>query len=200
MNAPRICRPISVRIGMFCRFGSLLLEPAGCGHRLADLRVHAAGFRIDQRRQRVDVGALQLGEAAPVEDQTRQMSCCAAPAPRALPRRSRRPRRARSASAPAAAASRTGSRASCFGEPMLNSSPASAKICRLRSAISRSTATACEASDAHVNAHAGAFDLGEDRDQRQLEIAIDRSQFVARSSAGRRRAASCSTRSARSPA
>ena len=35
-------------------------EPARRGHRLIERRVHAAGPRIDERRQRVDVGALEL--------------------------------------------------------------------------------------------------------------------------------------------
>ena len=43
------------------------------GDRLVEHRVHATGDRMHERRQRVDVGALQLGEAAPVEDQPRQV-------------------------------------------------------------------------------------------------------------------------------
>ena len=84
-------------------------QASGRGHRLADLRVHAAGLRIHQRRQRVDVGALQLRQAAPVEDEAadvvlrRQLL-------EHFDGRRRRARRARCASAPAAAASRTGSR------------------------------------------------------------------------------------------
>ncbi len=48
-------------------------QASGGGHRLVEHRVHAAGDRMDQRRQRVDVGALQLRQAAPVEDEARQV-------------------------------------------------------------------------------------------------------------------------------
>ena len=69
--------------------------------------------------------------------------------------------------------------ASCFGEPMLNSPPASAKICRLRSLSSRSSSDRLRRERLDVDADAGAFELGQDRHQRQFEIAIDRLQFVA---------------------
>ena len=45
MNARRISRPSGVRIGMFCRFGSLLLNRPVDGDRLVEAGVHAAGLR-----------------------------------------------------------------------------------------------------------------------------------------------------------
>ena len=42
-------------------------------HRLIEAGVHAAGLRMHQLRQRVDVGALQLHQAAPFEDLTGQL-------------------------------------------------------------------------------------------------------------------------------
>ena len=48
-------------------------QPAGCRNRLVERRVDAARVRVDQQRQRVDVGAFQLGERAPFENQTRQV-------------------------------------------------------------------------------------------------------------------------------
>ena len=73
MNARRISRPISVRIGMFCRFGIAARQPAGRGDRLVERGVDAAGLRIDQLRQRVDVGAFELCQRAPLENQPRQV-------------------------------------------------------------------------------------------------------------------------------
>ena len=103
-------------------------QPAGRGHRLVEAGVHAAGLRVHELRQRVDVGALQLHQRPPLENQARQVV-----RERQLlehfDRRRRRPRRAGPLQRPAAAACRTGSRDSCFGELMLNDSPASSKIC-----------------------------------------------------------------------
>ena len=79
----RISRPTSVRIGMFCRFGIAAAQTSGGGDRLVEAGVHAAGFRVDQLRQRVDVGALQLHQRRA----TRGPAAAArarAPAPRAL--------------------------------------------------------------------------------------------------------------------
>ena len=48
-------------------------QPAGGGDRLVEAGVHAAGDRMHELRQRVDVGALQLVQPAPVENQPRQL-------------------------------------------------------------------------------------------------------------------------------
>ena len=48
-------------------------EPPGRGHRLIERRVHAPGRRIHQRRQRVDVRALELLDAAPLQHEARQL-------------------------------------------------------------------------------------------------------------------------------
>ena len=62
MNARRIRRPSSVRIGMFCRFGSVRRQPAGGGDGLVERGVDAAvvGDRLEQA---VDRG-LELGHVA----------------------------------------------------------------------------------------------------------------------------------------
>jgi hypothetical protein len=80
MKASRMRRPSGVRIGMFCRLGSLRGQPAGDGHRLREAGVHAAGGRVDHARQLVGVGALELGQAAVLED-----AAAAAGSPRPVP-------------------------------------------------------------------------------------------------------------------
>ena len=57
---------------MFCRFGIAAAQPARRRHRLIERRVHAARGRIHQRGQRIDVRALQLLDAAPLEHERRQ--------------------------------------------------------------------------------------------------------------------------------
>ena len=57
---------------MFCRFGSLRAKPAGRGDDLIERGVNAAGRRVDHRRQRIDVGALELGVLAVLDDLRRQ--------------------------------------------------------------------------------------------------------------------------------
>src|SRR4029453_9671977 len=89
-NAPRISRPSSVRIGMFWRLGSLLLNlpvaatawlkqvgtgpaagfPSG-GH--VEGGVDARGLGVHELRQRVDIGAFELLQRAPLEDQPRHV-------------------------------------------------------------------------------------------------------------------------------
>ena len=66
-------RPSSVRIGMFCRFGSeLLRRPVAATAWLKQVWTRP-GRRVHELRQRVDVGALQLVQAAPFENQPRQL-------------------------------------------------------------------------------------------------------------------------------
>ena len=77
------------------------------GHRLVEAGVHATRGRVHELRQRVDVGALQLHQRAPLEHQSRQ-SRAQGRAPRAL----RTPSNAPSSSTCAAA------------------SPSSARACR----------------------------------------------------------------------
>ena len=64
-------------------------EPAGGGDRLVEGGVDAAGLGVDERRQRVDVGGLELLDRAVLEDLPRAARG-RAPAPRARPRRWRR--------------------------------------------------------------------------------------------------------------
>ena len=98
-------------------------QAAGGGHRLVEAGVHAAGLRVDQQRQRIDVGALQLLQAAPVQDQARQLvrlsassssTSTAVDAERVLPVFFSAGRFSRSNS----------TSPSCFGELTLNSIPA----------------------------------------------------------------------------
>ena len=48
-------------------------QAPGRRHRLVEARVHAAGFRVHELRQRVDVGAFQLHQPAPLENLPRQI-------------------------------------------------------------------------------------------------------------------------------
>ena len=66
-------RPSSVRIGMFCRLGSLEDSLPGVGGGHGEGRMHAPGPGIDVFDQGIGVGALQLGELAPVEHPRRQV-------------------------------------------------------------------------------------------------------------------------------
>ena len=72
MKARRILRPSSVRIGMFCRFGSDddSRPVGGRGERVAG--VHAMRRRIDVAGQRVGIGRFQLRHLPPVENLLRQ--------------------------------------------------------------------------------------------------------------------------------
>ena len=109
MNARRISRPSSVRIGMFCRFGSLLLRrPVAATAWLNDVCTRPV-CRVHELRQRVDVGALQLLQAAPLEHEARQL-VRQRQLLEHLDRRRDRARLAGALAAPAAAASRTGPR------------------------------------------------------------------------------------------
>ena len=72
MKARRILRPSSVRIGMFCRFGSDddSRPVGGRGQRVAG--VNAVRLGVDVARQRVGVGRAQLRHLPPVENLLRQ--------------------------------------------------------------------------------------------------------------------------------
>ena len=59
-NAERISRPSSVRIGMFCKFGSLELKRPVAATTWLNDRVHATGLRMNQLRQRIDVRSFEL--------------------------------------------------------------------------------------------------------------------------------------------
>ena len=72
MNAARMRRPSSPRIGMFCRFGSLELRRPVAAPVWLKLGVQPAGRGIDGRGQRVDVRRLQLRQRAVLEDLCRQ--------------------------------------------------------------------------------------------------------------------------------
>ena len=48
-------------------------QPPGGGDRLVEAGVHAAGLRVHELRQGVDVGALQLHQLAPLENLPRQV-------------------------------------------------------------------------------------------------------------------------------
>ncbi len=57
---------------MFCRLGSVDDSRPVAGHRLLERGVHPAGAGVDLADQRVGVGALQLGQLAPVQHLLRQ--------------------------------------------------------------------------------------------------------------------------------
>ena len=184
---------------MFCRFGSLLLSrPVAATAWLKQVCTRPVS-RVDELRQRVDVGALQLLQRAPLEDQPRQL-VRRAPAPRAL-----RPR---------------STRVFVFALRL------SAGSCSLSNRISRQLLRrvdvellAGQLEDLRaarrqllldvlrlrrerraVDPDAGALDGDEHRDQRQLERRVDARRALRCASSSRSAAASCSARSARSPA
>ena len=72
MKAERISRPSSVRIGMFCRLGSLELSRPVAATTWLNERVNAARLGVDHRRQRVDVRAFELRVLAVLDDLCRQ--------------------------------------------------------------------------------------------------------------------------------
>ena len=117
-------RPSSLRIGDVLQIRVARAQPPGRGDGLVEGGVQAAGRGIHRRRQRVDVGRLQLRERAVLEDLRRQ---------RMLLRRGASARRRRSRSRSCRAARRVVDRPrrsnstsrSCGGELMLNSPPAS---------------------------------------------------------------------------
>ena len=71
MNARRISRPAAVRIGMFCRFGSDE-ESRPVAATVWRKEVCTRPCCVGERRQRVDVGALELGDLAVLEDEPGQ--------------------------------------------------------------------------------------------------------------------------------
>ena len=73
MKAPRISRPSSGADGDVLQVRVAAAQPSGRGDGLVEARVHAAGVRVDEQGQRVDVGALQLHQPAPVENHPRQV-------------------------------------------------------------------------------------------------------------------------------
>ena len=62
---------------------------------------------------------------------------------------------------------------SCFGEPMLKGSPARRKISAASVASSCSSRAACEPSTRASTRTPCAFEAGQDRDERQLEVLVD---------------------------
>ena len=157
---------------MFCRFGSLLLNRPVAATAWLKRGVDASGLRVHELRQRVDVGALELLHAPPLEDQARQLvhqrQLLEDVGRRSTPRPS-----FRSSCRPAASASRTGPPTSCCGELMLNASPASSKIFALRARQLALQALRQAAEHPAVDLDAGALDVGEHRDERQFEFAED---------------------------
>jgi hypothetical protein len=65
-------RPSSRAHGDVLQIGVVAGQPAGHRHGLRVMRVHAAGVGVDHLRQLVGVGALELGQAAVLEDLGRQ--------------------------------------------------------------------------------------------------------------------------------
>ena len=137
MKAPRICRPSSVRMGMFCRFGSLLLRrPVAatawlklvCTRPVSGLTstgrasMYVPFSFIIPRQSRISLGSSWVSASS-------SRTSTAVDGARDVPVRLRtgRPIRSNSTSA------------SCFGELMLNSPPASSWIRFIRRFSSRST-------------------------------------------------------------
>ena len=172
MNARRISRPRSVRIGNVLQVGIAAAQASGGGHRLVERRVDARGSRVDQLRQRVDVGALQLHQRAPFEDQPRQLVGERQVFEHVDGGRGH----LRLARALAVGSCSLSNRIteSCFGELMLNSSPASSKIFRAARRQLGVDALRLARERRQVDAHAMRLDVGQHRNERHLEVAKQR--------------------------
>ena len=73
MNASGSLRPSSVRIGMFCKLGSFEdKRPVVVVEAIEKTRCGCGALAVHVERQGVGVGALQLGQLAPVDDVARQ--------------------------------------------------------------------------------------------------------------------------------
>ena len=170
-NAARISRPSGVRIGMFCRFGSLLLS-----------RPVAATAWLNVVCTRPVAGLTSAGSASTYVPLSFWMlrhfstrpgsSCvcasssstsCAVETTRVLP-----------VFLPACRFSFTKrTSASCFGELMLNSPPACRKICRAQLVEVCLHAAREGAEHRGVHLHAGLLDRGQHGNQRRFQIAVD---------------------------
>ena len=159
---------------MFCRFGSLLLSRPVAATAWLKRRVHAPGLGVHELRQRVDVGALQLLQRAPLEDQPRQV------VRRARAPRAPRPRSTRVFVLPFRLSAGSCSLSNRISDSCLRRVDVerlAGQLEDLRAARApargRRAATA-PASAARVDADAGPLHRDEHRNQRPLEVAIDR--------------------------
>ena len=148
-------------------------QPSGGGHGLVEHGVHATGDRVDQRRQRVDVGALQLRQAAPLEDQRGRSWVSASSSSTSTAVDGVRVVPVRFSTGSLSFSNRISP--SCLGEPMLKGSPAWRWISAgQRRQLLLDAARPGAPSTRGVDAHAGPLEPGQDRHERQLEVAIDR--------------------------
>ncbi len=116
---------------MFCRFGSLLLRrPVAATAWLKDVCTRPVSGLTSSGSASMYV-PFSFSSAAPVENQPRQL-VRERQLLEHLDGRRRRPRRAGPLAAPAGCSLSNRTSASCFGELMLNSPPASSKICFIR--------------------------------------------------------------------
>ena len=144
-------------------------EPARGGDDLVERRVDAARFGVDHRRQRVDVGVLELRVLAVLDDLRRQ--------------------RVRSASCSSTSASVLGpvlvflttgrlsswnsTWASCLGEAMLSGWPASSSISCSSSAEPFAVAAAELGEPRGIDADAGEFQVGQHLDERHFDRFVE---------------------------
>ena len=177
MNAPRISRPERRADRDVLQVRVAAAQPAGRRDRLVEARVHAAGFGVDELRQRVDVGALQLHQPAPLENLPRQI----VGQRQLLEHLDGRGRRAcvlpfRFNIGSCSLSNRIS--ASCFGELMLNSLAGDLENLRAarRQLADRRAATARRARA--VDADAGALDRDQHRHERQFERLVDLGQVL----------------------
>ena len=121
---------------MFCRFGIAAAQPPGRRDGLVEARVDASRRRVHELRQRVDVGALQLLHRRATRARASAASCDSASSSSTATAVDAGFRLARLLADRQLAASRTGCPPSCFGELILNDSPARSKIRAVTPAIS----------------------------------------------------------------
>ena len=73
MKALRISRPDGGPDGDVLQVGVVAAQPPGRRHRLGERGVHAAGVGVDELRQCVDVGSLELRQTPPLQHLARQI-------------------------------------------------------------------------------------------------------------------------------
>ena len=150
-------------------------EPPGGGAGLVEGRMDAPGARVHERRQRVDVGAAQLGEAAVREDVGRQLVVRGELLEHALVGREAGLRLLRR---PAARASRRGSPGAASASRSGSARPrARRRAPRAARAPSRTRGEPLE--HRLVDAHALALHRREHRGERELDVLEERAQAVA---------------------
>ncbi len=185
-KAPRILRPSSVRIGMFCRLGSFERQPPGRGRGQHVGGVHAAGLGHDLLDQRIRCRCRSASAAGASRASPAAARGPGPPAPRARRHRWHRPR-SWSCCRRRCPCSSNRISPSCLGEPRLKGRPAS--LMRLLLALGHALAEDRPRGVSRWRRSTddpGRLHGGEDGDQRPLQGLVDGRRAAPRSAAASR--------------